>query len=425
MQSLKLIRDHVEVVLADLKKRNDTERIALVHKIQELDKAYLDLLKEVEHLRFKRNTISKEIAVIKKAGKDATALLAEAATIPQKIQEYEIEQDHLKKKIDYDLMRLPNLLHESVPVGKDETENEVIALVGKKPSYTFPLKSHVDLLQELNLADLERAAKIAGARFWFLKNEAALLDFALQNYALDFLFKKGFSVVQPPFMMHKAAYEGVTDLKDFEDVMYKIEHEDLYLIATSEHPLTAMYMNEILEPSQLPLKFAGISTNFRKEAGAHGKDQKGIFRGHQFNKIEQVVFCHPDDSWKLHEELLANAKEFFSSLGLHFRVINICTGDIGTVAAKKYDIEVWFPVQEAYREVVSCSNCTEYQARRLKIRYRSKDGTEFLHTLNSTCVATSRAVVAILEQYQQRDGSIKIPPVLLPYMHGIKEIHKK
>lgn len=425
MLSIKLIREHPEIVLADLKKRKDTEREKYIKKIQELDGAYLSLLQEAESLRHRRNSISKEIAQLKKQGQDATEQLKEAAKIPKRIEEIEIEQHQLKNKIDYHLMRLPNILHKSVPIGKDETENEVVTASGKKPTYDFPLKSHVDLLEQLDLVDLERAAKIAGARFWCLKNEGVLLDLALQRYALDFLIKKGFTPLQPPFMMKKSVYEGVTDLKDFEDVMYRVNEEDLYLIATSEHPLVGMFMNETLDPQTLPLKFAGVSTNFRKEAGAHGKDQKGIFRGHQFAKVEQLVLCNKEDSWKLHEELITNAKEFFTSLGLHFRVVNICTGDIGTVAAKKYDIEVWFPVQNAYREVVSCSNCTDYQARRLQIRYRTKEGNELVHTLNSTCVATSRAIAAILENYQQRDGSIKIPDVLVPYMGGLKSIKPK
>src|SRR3989338_711620 len=207
--------------------------------------------------------------------------------------------------------------------------------------------------------------------------------------------------------------------------MYKIQGEDLYLIATSEHPMIGMFQNEIFEPTQLPMKHVGISACFRKEAGAHGKDQKGIFRVHQFNKIEQIVICQPEESWKLHEELLENAKEFFQSLGFHFRIVNICTGDIGTVAAKKYDIEVWYPVQDAYREVVSASNCTDYQARRLGMRVRGKEENYPPHTLNSTCVATSRAIVAILENFQQKDGSVKIPDVLVPYMNEKRVLDRK
>ena len=226
-------------------------------------------------------------------------------------------------------------------------------------------------------------------------------------------------------MMRRQAYEGVTDLKDFEDVMYKIEGEDLYLIATSEHPMAAMYMDEVLEEKDLPIKMAGISPCFRKEAGAHGKDTKGIFRVHQFNKIEQFIFSKPEDSWELHEELLKNTEEIFKKLKLPYRVVNICTADIGTVASKKYDIEVWMPVQKQYREVASISNCTAFQATRLNVKYRTNEGNKFVHTLNATAIATSRVIVAIMENFQNKDGSISVPTVLQDYMHGIKKIKPK
>ncbi len=284
------------------------------------------------------------------------------------------------------------------------------------------MKANTDLITELVIADLERAEKISGARFWFLKNEGALLDLALQRYAIDFMMKKGYTFVIPPYLMKREPYEGVTSLADFGDVLYKAQDEDLHLIATSEHPLTAMYMNETLEEGKLPIKLIGLSPCFRKEAGAHGKDTKGIFRGHQFTKAEQIVICKPEDSWKYHEELARNAIEFFESLELHFRQVNICTGDIGMFAAKKYDLEVWMPVQNTFREVVSCSNCTDYQARRLGIKFRTPEGNMLVHTLNSTVVATSRAIVAILENFQRKDGSVVVPKVLVPYMNGMTSI---
>jgi len=228
--------------------------------------------------------------------------------------------------------------------------------------------------------------------------------------------------------MRRKPYEGVVALSDFESDLYKVENEDLYLIATSEHPMAAMYMNEVLKAEDLPLKLVGVSANFRKEAGAHGKDTRGIFRTHQFNKIEQFVFCKPEDSWKIHEELIQNAEELVQKLGLSYRVVNCCTGDIGTVAAKKYDIEAWMPAQNAYREMISCSNCTDYQARRLNVRYREKEGAppkEFVHTLNSTALATGRTIVAILENYQQEDGSVIVPEVLRKYMGGMEKIEPK
>ena len=275
---------------------------------------------------------------------------------------------------------------------------------------------------------MERAGKISGARFFYLKNQVAQLDMALMSFAMEELTKKGYTPIIPPLLMNREAYEGVTSLGDFADVLYKVENEDLYLIATSEHPMAAMYMNEVLKEQEMPLKLAGISTCFRKEAGAHGKDTRGIFRTHQFNKIEQFIFCKPEDSSKLHEELLQNAEELLQKLELPYRVVNVCTGDIGTVAAKKYDIEAWMPAQNGYREVVSCSNCTDYQGRRLGIRYREKEGAPtkgFVHTLNSTAIATGRTMVAIIENNQQEDGTINIPQALRKYMSNKEKIDRK
>lgn len=427
MLDIKLIRNNPEIVRKDLEKRKDHTKLTLLEQTIQYDQEWLKAKKEIDILRNKRNTISKDISEAKKQGKDTSEILKQAALIPKQIQEKEERIIFLETNIKQNLYNLPNILHDSVPYGATDTDNLTIKTFGKKPDYKFPLKSHIDLLEDLNLVDLERAAKISGARFWFLKNEAALLDIALQRYAIDFMLKKKYQLLNPPYMIHREPYEGVTSMGDFADVLYKIENEDLYLIATSEHPLTSMYLNEVLENKDLPLKSIGVSPSFRKEAGAHGKDTKGIFRGHQFHKIEQVIICKPEDSWKYHEELIKNAIVFFESLELHFRQINICTGDIGIVASKKYDLEVWMPTQQQYREVVSCSNCTDYQSRRLNIRYRgnSNEGNPFVHTLNSTVVATSRAIVAILENYQTKDGTIKIPKVLQPYMNGIKEIKKK
>jgi seryl-tRNA synthetase len=242
------------------------------------------------------------------------------------------------------------------------------------------------------------------------------------------MIEKGYVPIEPPFLMRRKAYEGVVALSDFEDVLYRIENEDLYLIATSEHPMAAMFMDEVLRADDLPLRLVGLSTNFRKEAGAHGKDTRGIFRTHQFNKIEQFVFCRPEDSWRIHEELIRNAEELVQKLDLPCRVVNVCTGDMGTVAAKRYDIEVWMPAQNAYREMISCSNDTDYQARRLNVRFREKEGEApkgFVHTLNSTALATGRTMVAILENYQQEDGSVAIPKVLKKYMKGIDRMGLK
>jgi seryl-tRNA synthetase len=327
--------------------------------------------------------------------------------------------------MDYFLLRLPNILHHSVPKGIDENDNITVFEWGKIPEHDFPIKDHVTLGLNLDLMDFKRAAKVSGARFYYLKNEGVTIDFALMNFAIAEMREKGYTPIEPPFMMRKKSYEGVTAFSDFYEVLYKIENEDLYLIATSEHPIAAMYMDEVINEKDLPLRFVGVSPCFRKEAGAHGKDTKGIFRTHQFNKVEQFVFCKPEDSWKIHEELIDNVKAIYKKLELPFRVVNVCTGDIGTVAAKKYDLEVWMSAQQKFREVVSCSNCTDYQARRLNIRFRETEGRlpkGFVHTLNSTAIATGRTIVAILENFQEKNETIIVPNVLRPLMNGKKKI---
>ncbi|MFO8015592.1 MAG: serine--tRNA ligase [Candidatus Woesearchaeota archaeon] len=426
MLDINLIRDNPEIVENDLKKRGDTEKLKWLRDLREKDSRWRQAKYDLQKIKHEKNEITKEVARLKKEKKDASGQLQRLKDIPEKISVYEAEMEAMKAKIDYYLMRLPNILHDSVPKGEDDSENEVVRQWGKKPEFTFKPRSHVELIESLGVADTEKAANVAGARFYYLKDELVLLDMALQRFALDFLREKGFTLVEPPAMMRKKPYEGVTSMDDFEEMLYKIEGEDLYLIATSEHPLAAMHMDETISPDDIPLKYAGISPCFRKEAGAHGKDTKGIFRVHQFNKIEQFVFCRPEESWDFHEQLLANAEELCQKLGLPYRIVNVCTGDIGIIAAKKYDIEVWMPVQDAYRELVSCSNCTDYQARRLNIRYGSEGGDkELLHTLNSTAFATGRTMVAIMENFQNKDGSINIPKVLQPYMNNIKKIEAK
>ncbi len=426
MLDIKLFRENPDVVRNDLKKRGIKELLPLVDEIITQDKIWRTLSKEADDAKAQRNRLSEEVAKLKKEKKDASVVIEKMKSLSEKIREFDAEIAKEEELIRTDLMKFPNILHESVPAGKDDTENVEIKKWGTIPKFDFPLKSHVDIIEKLGIADLERAANVAGARFYYLKNELVLLDYALIRFALDKLIKKGFILVEPPYMIQRKPYEGVTDMADFEKVMYKVEGEDLYLIATSEHAIAPMHMNEILDAKDLPLKYAGISPCFRKEAGSHGKDTKGIFRVHQFNKVEMFVFSEPKDSWRIHEELLKIAEEVFQDLKIPYHVVNICTGDIGTVAAKKYDIEAWMPSQNTYREVVSCSNCTDYQSRRLGIRWRksTSDKPELVHTLNSTAIATARAMVAIIENYQQKDGTVRVPDILVPYMSGIKVIGK-
>jgi seryl-tRNA synthetase len=425
MLELRFVLEHPEIIKADLDRRGALDKIALVDKLVGLLNKEKKDKKELDSLRHKRNLITDEINQLKKEKKDFSHKIKEAKDLPKLIQEKEKEYEHMLQEIKQIRYSIPNVLHESVPMGKSEEDNVVLREVGEKRNFTFKPKSHVDLIEKLDLADIEKAGEIAGARFYYLKNELVMLDFALMKFAMDFLFKKSYALIQPPYVMRREPYEAVTDLKDFEDVMYKIEGEDLYLIATAEHPLAAMHMNEILDSEKLPIKLAGISPCFRKEAGAHGKDTKGIFRVHQFHKVEQFIFSKPGQSWQLHEELLQNAEALYQQLKLPYRIVNICTADIGSIAAKKYDLEVWMPAQNTYREVVSCSNCTSYQAVRLNTRFMDGENKEYVHTLNSTAIATSRTIVAILENYQNEDGSVTVPEVLVPYMNGITTIEKK
>ena len=427
MIDVNLIRKNPDFVRENLKRRNDPEKLEILDELIEADKKWRALQTKLNELRRKRNQLSLQIAQKKKMGEDEKPLLIEAEELQNKIKRLEYETREYRRKSISLLMRIPNLLHESVPYGHDENDNVEIRRWGSPPKFDFKPKSHLEIALDLGLVDEERANKVAGSGFFYFKEELVLLDLAIQRFAIDFLRKRGYVLVEPPFMMRRKPYEGVVDLADFETVMYKIENEDLYLIATSEHPIAAMFMNETLDKNELPLKFVGISTNFRKEVGTHGKYTKGFFRMHQFNKIEQFVFCLPEQSWEIHEELQRNCEEMYQMLGLHYRVVNVCTGDIGTVAAKKYDTEVWM-VDGKFREVGSNSNCTDYQARRLNIKYREGPGKPpkgYVHTLNSTALATSRTMMAILEHYQQKDGSVIIPEVLRPYMNGIKKLERK
>jgi len=425
MLDIKLIRENPEFVKNNLAKRGTPENLKMLEELIVVDREWRKDLTKLNELRHDRKLVTGEIAALKKAGKDAAAEVNKAKAIDVEITAVEKQVTKEEEKTHDYLMRLPNLLHESVPFGKDENDNVQVKTWGKPPKFGFPAKSHIDIALNLDIVDVERAGKVAGSRFFYLKRQGALLDMALMSFAIEEMTKKGYQPIEPPYLMRKEPYEGVTALGDFAEVLYKIENEDLYLIATSEHPMAAMHMNEVFKEEDLPLKLAGISACFRKEAGAHGKDTRGIFRTHQFNKIEQFIFCTPEQSWKLHEELLQNAEDLTRKLCLPHRVVNVCTGDIGTVAAKKYDIEAWMPAQNAYREIISCSNCTDYQARRLNIRYREKEGAPtkgFVHTLNSTAIATGRTIVAILENYQQEDGSVAVPEVLRKYMGDIEKI---
>ena len=420
MLDIYLFREKHEIIRADHDKRGLPHD--KIDQVIHFDKLWLSLQHQTNQLRQKKNTAAKGISEAKKAGDEAKAkaILSEVASLGKEISELEQQTEEALDQRDTIRMSIPNILHDAVPQGADESGNTVHSTYGEKPQFDFEPRTHNELITMNKWVDLKRAAKISGSRFYFLKGDLARLELALQTYAVDFIRQRGYTFVQPPVMMNRQAYEGVTDLGDFETVMYGVEPDKYYMIATSEHPLTSMYMGETIPEEQLPLKVVGVSPCFRREVGSHGQSDLGIWRVHQFTKVEQIVIAKPEDSWELHEELLQNCIDLWNELELHYEVVNICTGDMGTVAARKYDIEAWLPGAAQYKEVVSCSNCTDYQANRLQIKYGQPGHSNqpIVHTLNSTVVATSRALVAIMEQNQLADGSVRIPEVLIPLMGG-------
>ena len=423
MLDIRTIREHPESVLDSLKKRNQEEKAPLVKEAQEKDKEWRKTKGELDELRHKRNRVSEDINKAKKEGKDASKLMAEAKSIPGKLKELEDREEQLRTRIIEILRTLPNLLDPEVPEGKDASQNVAREELGKKTELGFPARSHVELCEQLGIADFEASRRTSGHGFFFLKGDLALLDQALQRYALDMMLQEGFTPIVPPYMIRKEIVDGVVDLHFFEEIIYKLEGEDLYPISTSEHPLIGMMEGQDIPVNELPVKLCGISPCFRKELGAHGIDEKGLFRTHQFNKIEQVVICKPEESREWYEKLLGITKKIFTGLGIPTRVWESCAGDLGDLKARGADLEAWSPRRKEYFEVASVSNLTDAQARRLRIKMLYPDGTrEYAHTLNNTALATSRAMVAIIENYQQKDGTVKVPFVLVPYMGGKKVI---
>ena len=445
---LEALRKEPEKLIESMKKRCLDP--SLVYEAIEIDKQWRKVLQEVERLRAEHNSITREIAKTKDPEK-RRALIEKAKEVIKKKEELEKKLKELEKKREEILLSLPNLVHPSVPEGCDEDHNVPIRFWGKPKVWEGHLEQfkqqtekwgfnvdyelvkekpvgHADMLEKvLKLGDTYKAAQVAGSRFYYLFKDLVWLDYALMMYALDHLSKKGFIPVEPPYMLRYKVLRGVIDIETFKDAIYKIEGEDLYLIATSEHPMAGYLMDEIVDESQLPIKLAGISPCFRKEAGAGNRDLKGIFRVHQFHKVEQFVFSRPEESWDILEELVRNAEELIQGLELPYRVVNICGGELGYPAAKKYDIEVWYPAQGKYRELVSASNCTDWQSYRLNIRFRIKGGKkhDYVHTLNSTALATTRTITAILENHQLPDGRVRIPKVLRKYLEPFEEAPKE
>ena len=416
MLDMKIVRQDPEKIRKMLKDRAVQFNLDL---LLQLDEKRRELIISTDSLRNKKNEMSIKISDAKKASKDASSQIQEMQSAGQELAK--LEEIQHKTEADYEKLAftLPNLLHESVPIGHDDSANKEIFKWGEVPKFDFQIKGHEELAKNLGILDLERAAKTAGARFYYLKGDLVKLGFAITKFALDFLSGiPGWNLIQPPYMINKKSMEGTIITDDFEEAIYKIEEEDLFLIGTSEHAIASMYSDEILDGKTLPYRYGSISPCFRKEAGAHGKDQKGIFRVHQFEKVEQFIFSKPEDSWKWQDEILENAKEFYQKLEIPYRVVLLSSGDMGKVSAKTFDIEAWMAEQNAYREIGSISNCLDYQARRLKIRFRDKtnEETQYVHTLNGTLVAIERTMVSIMENNQTKDGHIKIPNILQKYM---------
>ena len=422
MLDIKLFRDNPEIIRESERKRfRETENI---DKVIEYDTKWRKALQDLQDLRAERNKISRSFKSAAKEGKEKLAKLKkDSSKIKEQIQETEPLMEDFLKKRDFYRHKVGNILISDVPIAEDEEGDKVLRKSGKIPKFNFEIHNHVDLVSMIDGVEIEKATKIAGSRFYYLKGDLVRLNLALLQYALDILTDEGYTPYWTPYFTKHEVMAEAAELADFEEQLYKIEGEDLYLIATSEQPLAALHRKEVIDEKTLPRKYCGISSCFRREAGSHGKDTLGIFRVHRFEKIEQFIFCKPENSNELQEELIFNAEKIYKNLKIPYRVVSIASGELNDMAAKKYDLEAYFPASKTYRELVSCSNCTDYQARKLNIRsgiLGDKSSFQTLHTLNSTAIATERTICCILENYQQADGTVKIPEVLIPYMNGKK-----
>ena len=426
MIDIKLIRENPELVKENIKKKFQNKKLLLVDEVKKLDEEWRKLKYDEDGLRSERNNISKEINQLKKQKKDASELIKKAKKIPGKIERVQVRRKKLEEKIKEIMYKIPNIIHKSVPIGKDDSENVEIKRVGKIRKFNFPVKNHVELIEILGLGDFDASAKVSGKGFYYLKKELALLNQALIRFAIDFMQKKGYEYIETPLMLNEKSIYASMDKEAIEESVYSIEGEGLNLIGTAEQSLLAMHSNDTMKESELPKKYFSYSMCFRKEIGAHGINEKGLWRTHQFNKVEQFIFCKPEDSEKLYNELLKNSEKILKELELPYRVLQLCTGDLADWKCQSADLEVYRPTTKNYGEIVSLSNCTDYQARKLNIKsIDEKNNRRILHTLNDTALATSRIMVAILENNQQKDGSVKIPKVLWKYMNSVKVIKKK
>lgn len=422
MLDLRFIRNNMDGIGEMLKNRGYDLDISL---FESMDRDRRERLAALESLRHQRNKVTDSIAEMKKSNKDATGIIAEMKKVASEIKEHEAGLAIIQEKLDQLLMVIPNMPHESVPIGRDENDNPVVRRWGEIGKMDFEPQPHWEIGEKLGILDFARASKLAGARFALYKGAGSRLERALINFMLDIhTLEHGYTEILPPFMVNSACMTGTGQLPKFREDHFKIEGRDLHLIPTAEVPLTNIFREEIIQ-EELPIYYTAYTPCFRSEAGSYGKDTRGLIRQHQFNKVELVKFCRPEDSYEELEKLLINAEEILKRLELPYRVVSLCTGDLGFSASKTYDIEVWLPGQNLYREISSCSNFEEFQSRRAGIRYKKKggSGTELVHTLNGSGLAVGRTFVAILENYQQRDGSVIVPAALIPYMGGVTEIH--
>ena len=427
MIDIKLIRENPELVKENIKKKFQDQKLELVDEVKKLDEDYRALRVRADELRGRRNTISKEIGQLMKQGlkEKAEEVKAEVAKIAKEIEESEVKEIELEAAIKKIMMVIPNIVDPSVPVGKDDSENVEIEQFGTKREFDFEIPYHVDIMERLDGIDLDAARKTSGNGFYYLKGDIARLHSSILSYARDFMINRGYTYYIPPFMIRSDVVTGVMSFSEMENMMYKIEGEDLYLIGTSEHSMIGKFIDTIIDENELPQKLTSYSPCFRKEVGAHGIEERGVYRIHQFEKQEMIIVCKPEDSMNYYNEMWKNSVDFFLSMDIPVRTLECCTGDLADLKVKSCDVEAWSPRQNKYFEVGSCSNLGDAQARRLKIRIKGEKGNYFAHTLNNTVVAPPRMLIAFLENNLNADGSINIPKALQPYMGGMEKISPK
>lgn len=427
MIDIKLIRENPELVKENIKKKFQDEKLELVDKVKKLDEEWRQEKKKVDDLRSERNKISEQINQAMKSGtkKQAIVLIMEAKKIPEKILEAEDKVEKLQQEINSIMIKIPQIIHSSVPIGKNDSENVELEKIGEPKVPDYEIFNHAELAEKLNGLDLDSARKTSGQGFYFLKGDIARLHSAILTYARDFMISKGFNYCVPPYMIRSDVVSGVMSFNEMDIMMYKIEDEDLFMIGTSEHAMIGMFKDTVSKKGDMPQKLTSYSACFRKEKGAHGIEEKGLYRVHQFEKQEMIVVCEPEESYEWYEKMLNYTVEFFRDLDVPVRKLECCSGDLADLKAKSADVEAWSPRQQKYFEVGSCTNMEDAQARRLNIKINGGSGNYLAHTLNNTVVASPRALIALMENNQNEDGSINIPKVLQPYMGGLEKVEKK